>query len=141
VVVAIARDYVLAEADRREVQMVLVRIGGIRPFPPVPDLWVLGQLKDASWGARLIVSPAMPSADMERLLTVTRRYPGIYFLRTSSAALALNGREDEAVTALKTLRGLHGEQQYRASLNWLRETAAAKGWPIQGLLAKLEPLK
>jgi O-antigen ligase len=139
--VAIARDYVLAEADRREVQMVILRIGGARPFPPVPELWVLDQLKAATAGARIVVRPAMPASELNDLLTVARRYPGAYFLRTSAAALALNGREHEALVELRRLRGLHGERQYQAAIAWLNETAAAQGWLIGAWLAQVADAK
>jgi hypothetical protein len=139
--VAIARDYVLAEADRREVQMVMLRIGGVRPFPPVPDLWVLDQLKAATAAARIVLRPAMPASELNDLLTIARRYPGAYFLRTSAVALALNGREEEALVELRRLRGLHGERQYRAALAWMNETAVAKGWSIGDWLAGVASAK
>jgi Virulence factor membrane-bound polymerase, C-terminal/Protein glycosylation ligase len=134
-VVAIARDYVLAEADRREVQMVMLRIGGVRPFPPVPDFWVLDQLEAATRNARVTVRPGMPAAELDDLLTVTRRYPGAYFLRMSAAALALHGREAEGLDQLRRLRGLHGERQFQAALTALNEMSPDKGWPLAGWLA------
>jgi hypothetical protein len=102
---------------------------------------VLDQLKAATAGARIVVRPAMPASELNDLLTVARRYPGAYFLRTSAAALALNGREDEALVELRRLRGLHGEQQYQAAIGWLNETAAAQGWLIGAWLAQVADAK
>jgi O-antigen ligase len=131
---AIARDYVLVEADRREVQMVLSRVGGERPFPSPPDLWVLDQLGAANRAARLVVRQGMPEAELEALLRAARRYPGVYLLRVSAAALAVNGRGSEALLQLKTLRGLHGEVQYQASVAWLSEQAQSQHWPVGSVL-------
>ncbi len=113
----------------------ILRIGGVRPFPPVPDFWVLDQLEAATRNARVAVRPGMPAAELDDLLTVTRRYPGAYFLRMSAAALALHGREAEGLDQLRRLRGLHGERQFQAALTALTEMSTDKGWPLAGWLA------
>ncbi len=141
--IAIARDYLLAEHDRREVQMVLARIGGQRPFPPQPDLWVLDQLEASARNARREIRAGMPADELEDLARITRRYPTAFFLRTSAAAWALNGDEARALLELRRLRAIHGEPAWQASLRWLEEAAAERAWPLAGFVekARAQPLK
>jgi O-antigen ligase len=134
--IAIARDYLLAEHDRREVQMVLARIGGQRPFPPQPDLWVLDQLEASARNARREIRAGMPADELEDLARITRRYPTAFFLRTSAAAWALNGDEARAQLELRRLRAIHGEPAWQASLRWLEETSTERGWPLGPFVAQ-----
>lgn len=134
--IAIARDYLLAEHDRREVQMVLARIGGQRPFPPQPDLWVLDQLEASARNARREIRAGMPADELEDLARITRRYPTAFFLRTSAAAWALNGDEARAQLELRRLRAIHGDPAWQASLRWLEETSTERGWPLGPLVAQ-----
>jgi O-antigen ligase len=133
---AIARDYLLAENDRREVQMVLARIGGQRPFPPQPDLWVLDQLEASARNARREIRAGMPATELDDLATITRRYPTAFFLRTSAAAWALNGDPDRALLELRRLRSIHGEPAWQGSLLWLEQTAQERAWPLEEFIQR-----
>lgn len=141
VLFVIARDYLLAEADRRDVQMVMARIGGPRPYSSVPNMWVLDQLEAASAGARLEPRPLMPQKDIADLARTTRRFPSVFFLRSLIAAYALNDRPDDATIELRRLDGLHGRRQSRASIDSLDASAQAHGWAIGPFLVQARRLE
>ena len=128
IAVTVARDYVLAEQDRRDVQMVLLRIGGERPMPPQPDLWLLDQLSASGRAARLEITPAMTDDELAGLRAVARRYPSTFLLRAEAAVLAMRGRQAEAMRVLWRLRGLHGAEQAERALDWMIERGDRSGW-------------
>jgi len=139
--VVVVNDYLPLADDRRIVQMWLARIGGDHPPPPAPNPLVLDQMGAAAKMSRVVPVADMPPEQLAELARVARRFPTIYFLRRLSAALALNGHSNEALTELQRLRGLHGDLSYRLAVNDLKELSETAQPELKSLLVRIEELE
>lgn len=128
------RDYSKVETSYQALRFEWARIQSSAPASP-PDVLLLNQWREFVWYVRLEPSADMPPADIELMRQLTKLYPSTGFIQKLAAALALNGRPDEAGKWLKkACRVASAPQCLALKDSWAQQSLAdpriaASAWP------------
>jgi O-antigen ligase len=135
---AVARDYLIIEADVRELRAQKLRIGGIRTSEAQKNIVVLDQMQALMQALRIDARPNMPPERLATLQSVAKRLPMRHLLLEYAAALFLNGRGAEARLEIRRLAGMYGAAGYRSAVALLRLRADGEEAVLRPFVDALE---
>lgn len=108
------RDYAQVDVSYGLLRLEQSIIGqGRPPMGGPPDVWALNQLRAWIVVTRYKPHAGMTQEELEKMTAITRLYPSLYLTYELAAALALNGRPEEANIWLKKMCKISDEKQCR----------------------------
>jgi hypothetical protein len=112
VFVAMAFEYPAVEADFTLVRFEHARVGELRATVPAPDAPLLSSLTAFLRVARTEPVLGMSDSELREIAESTKRYPYALSLSRYAAALALNGRLEDARRTFVKIRYIYGDRAY-----------------------------
>lgn len=132
--IAMGREYFLAEEDFRVNRFENRRIGPPMPDYKPPELLFLTQLGDLAHAMRLRATPNMPVQDINTLVNVAKRYTWGPVQFRAALALGLNGRPEEATQRLAVIKNLFDNDVYQEARENFVQLRVEK-YPVLGAVA------
>lgn len=117
----LAYEYMQAEEDFRINRFENVRLGSTPSEYIVPELLLLNQLGDMLQAMRLRAKPEMTAAELQTLVSSSKRYSWSKLHFRTALALGMNHRYTEAGQQLRTIKSMFAPEIYEdAKESWLR---------------------